>query len=190
MLREISRTDISLHFSGTNTVPLVFHSDERSTKAVIVFIFTASFVKVPLVRTTCGLALALLAVLLTGVVQWGKRMSPSVVSLTTLLRLMKSKPTTGPVIFFITTKCSAKVWSLKSNLNVVVASNFSNWPFATWVRGLAAPSYLKTLAGPYCLIFFNWFWAIALTQTLGSAKASIVEPLSISRGEIQRFFPF
>ena len=35
----------------------------------------------------------------------------------------------GPASFFITTKCSANVLSPVSDLNVVVANGFCNWPF-------------------------------------------------------------
>ena len=58
-------------------------------------------------------------------------MSPCIVSMTTLLRLMKCNPIVGPVRFFMTTKCSAKMRSPLSILSVAVAIGFSNWPFAT-----------------------------------------------------------
>ena len=55
-------------------------------------------------------------------------MRPCVVSMTTLLCLMKYNPLIRPVRFFITTKSSAKMWSPMSNLSVFVAIGFSNWP--------------------------------------------------------------
>ena len=59
-------------------------------------------------------------------------MSRCVVSMTTLLCLMKCNPIMSPVKFFITTKCYAKISSPLSNLSVAVAIGFSNWSFATW----------------------------------------------------------
>ena len=65
--------------------------------------------------------------------QVGKWMKPCVVSMTTLLSLIKWNSKMGHVRFFITTKCSAEVWCPISNSSVAIANGFSNWPFATWV---------------------------------------------------------
>ena len=51
-------------------------------------------------------------------------------SVATLICLMKCRRMIGQVIVFITAKCSAKVWSRKSNLSVAVANGFSNWTLA------------------------------------------------------------
>ena len=54
-------------------------------------------------------------------------------SMTTLLFLIKCNTFIGPVNFFITTKCSAKVLSPISIFSVAVDKVFSNWPLATWL---------------------------------------------------------
>ena len=114
-------------------------------------------------RTTWSLALISFDALLTCIVKLGKWMRSCVLSMTTLLCLMKCNPIMDPVNFLITMKCSAKVWSPLSNLSVTVAFGFSNWPFATWIWELGESSAAKTLAGACCLIMFSSFWAIALT---------------------------
>ena len=58
---------------------------------------------------------------------------PNVVSLTTLLCLMKCNSILGPVKFFFTMKCSATLLSPLSSLCVAVVNGLSNWPFVTWV---------------------------------------------------------
>ena len=101
---------ISVNFSNGVTVLVVFHSDGL-TEAAIVFVVIAVIVTVSPVRIDWGLALALLAALLTWMVKWGKWMRPCVVSMTTLLCLMMCKPIIGRDRFFNNTKCSAKVLS-------------------------------------------------------------------------------
>ena len=83
--------------------------------------------------TGCGLVVDSLEAVLTCIVKWGKCMRPCVVSMTTLLFLIKCNPIIGPVNFFNTTKCSAKKLSPISNYNVAVDIGFSNWPFATCI---------------------------------------------------------
>ena len=55
------------------------------------------------------------------------------VSMTTLLFLIKCNPKNGPPNFFITTKCSANILSPISNSGVAVAIGFSNWPLAACI---------------------------------------------------------
>ena len=144
---DIMRLAVSVNFSSGVTIPVVFHSDTWSTNAVIVFVVSCGFVLLSWMRTAWGLALVWLNALLTCSVKCGKWMKPCVVSMTTLLCLMKFNPTIGPVRFFITTKCSAKMWSPMSNLSVVVAVGYSNWPFAAWILKIAGSSLFRILDG-------------------------------------------
>ena len=105
------------------------------------------------------------------------------VSITTLLGLMKSNPTMGPLKFFITTKWSAKVLSPIENLSVTVDIGFSNWPFATCIRKLGGSSILRMLMGACCLILCNSVWVIALTWAPESTRKSIVKPFLKYRGK-------
>ena len=111
-----------------------------------------------------------------------KCMRPFVVSRTTLLFLIKCNPIFGPVTFFITTKCSAKVLSPVSNFSVAVDSRFSNWPLATCIWKLGGSSILRRLFVAFCVIVSKSFWAIALIKALESTKASTVRLFSKSRG--------
>ena len=99
----------------------------------------------------CG---CLTEAVLTCIVNWGKCMRPCVVSMATLLFLIKCNPIIGPVNFFITTKCSAKVLSPISNLSVAVANGFSiaNWPLATCIRKLGGSSILRIFFGAFVLM--------------------------------------
>ena len=130
---EISRLAVSVNFSNGVTVPVVFHFDGWSIKAVIVFVVVGGTVKASSVMTGCGLAVVLLEVVLTCIVEWGKCMSPCVVSMTILLFLINCNPIIGPVNFCITTKCSANESSPFSNLRVAVDNGLSNWPLATCI---------------------------------------------------------
>ena len=130
---EISRLAVSVIFSNGVTVPVVFHFDGWSMKAVIVFVVVGGMVRASSVMTGCGLVVVSLEVVLPCIVKWGKCMSPCVVSMTTLLFLVKNNPIIGPVNFFIMTKCSAKELSPISNFSGVVDNGFSNWPLATCI---------------------------------------------------------
>ena len=130
---KISRLAVSVNFSNGVTVPVVFHFDGWSMKAVIVFVVAGGMVRASSVMTGCGLVVVSLEVVLTCIDKWGKCMSPFVVSMTTLLFLIKCNPINGPVIFFLTTKCSANELSPMSNFSVAVANGFSNWPLATYI---------------------------------------------------------
>ena len=157
------RLSISVNFSTGVTVPVVFHSDKWSTNAVIVFVVICGIVMLSRTRTAWGLALVWLNALLNCIVKCRKWMRPCVVSMTTLLCLIKCNPKKSPVRFFITTKCSAKLWSPTSNLSVAVAIGFSNWPFATWIWKFGGSSIFRILDGACCFFLCNSFWAIALT---------------------------
>ena len=114
-------------------MPVVFHFDGWSVKSVIVFVVVGGMVRAWSVMTGCGLVVISLEAVLTCIVKWGKCMRPCVMSMTTLLFLIKCNPINYPVNFFITTKCSAKEVSQISNFNVAVDNGFSNWPLATCI---------------------------------------------------------
>ena len=75
----------------------------------------------------------------------------------------------GTIKFFVMTKFSSKLVSALSNLGVVVANAFSNWPFATCTKKFRGSSILKLLSETCCFI-----WVFPLTFALQSTKASIV----------------
>ena len=154
---ENSRPAVSVNFSNGVTVPVVFHSDGWSTKSVI-----DGIVRVSSVMTGWGFAFVSLETVLIWIVRWGKCMSTSVVSMTTLVLLMKCNSIIGPVNFFITRKCSTNILSPVSSLSVAVANGFSNWPFATFIWEMGGSSNLKILSGAFCFIVSKLFWAITL----------------------------
>ena len=133
-------------------------------------------------KSDWGLALVLQAAFLTCVVNWGKQMRPCIASTITLICLMNCEPMIGPVKFFFPTKCSANVSSSKSNLKVVVANNFSNWPIATCFLNLAGSSTLKILVGIRYLTLCNSICVSALAKAPGLTKASLVRLFLKSRG--------
>ena len=171
---EISRLAISVNFSSGVTVPVVLHFDGRSIKAAIVFVVVGGVVRASSVMTGCGLVVVSLEAVLTCIVKWGKCMRPCVVSVTTLLFLIKCNPIIGPVNFFITTKCSANELSPISTLRVTVDKGFYNWPLATCIWKLGGSSILKILLGAFCLVVSKSSWAIALTNAPKSTRASTV----------------
>ena len=188
---EISKIAVSVNFSNGVTVPVVFHFDGWSMKAVIIFIVVGGIVRASSVMTGCGLVVVSLEAVLTWIVKWGKCMSPCVVSMTTLLFLMKCNPNFGPVSFFITTKCSANELSPISYFRVAVDKGFSNWPLATCIWKLGGSSILRMLFGAFCFIVSKSSWEIALTNALESTRASTVRLFSKSRGTwIISCFPF
>ena len=126
--REINKLAVSVNFSNGVTVPVVFHFDGWSMKDVIVFVVFGGMVRASSVMTGCGFVVVSLEALLTCIVRCGKCKRPCVLSMTTLLLLIKCNPIIGPVNFFITTKCSAKVISQFSIFSVAVDNGFSNWP--------------------------------------------------------------
>ena len=154
-------------------------------KAVIVFVVVGGMVRASSVMTGCGLVVVSLEVVLTCIVEWGKWMRPCVVSMTTLLFLIKCYPIIGPVNFFFTTKCSAKALSPISNFSnfsVAVYVGFCNWPLATCIWKLGGSSILRRFFGAFCLIVSKSSWAIALTNAPESTRASTVRLFSKSRG--------
>ena len=139
---EISRLAVSVNFSNGVTVHVVFHFEGWSMKAVIAFVVVGGMVRASSVMTGCGLVVVSLETVLTCIVTWGKCKRPCVVSMTTLLFLIKCDPISGPVSFFITTKCSAEVLSPISNFSEAVYNGFSNWPLATCIWKLGGSQML------------------------------------------------
>ena len=109
------------------------------------------------VRTDwCFVAVPLEAVI-TCIVVCGKCMRPWLLSITTLLFIIKCNPIVEPIIFFIRTNCSANMIPALSILNVAVANTFSNWPFAWCVWKTRGSSILRRLFGVFCSIVSNSF---------------------------------
>ena len=160
---EISKIAVSVSFSNGITVLVVFHSDGCSTKAVIVFVVLGGIIRASAVIIGWGFVVVSLEAVLTCINKCGKCMRPSVVSMTTLLFLLKCKPIISPVSFFKTTKCSAKRLSPISNLSVAVANGFSTWPLATCIWKLGGSSILRILFGAFSLMVSQSFWTIELT---------------------------
>ena len=133
---EISRLAVSVNFSNGVTVPVVFHFDGWSMKAVIVLVVAGGMVRSSSKMIGCGLVVVSLEAALTCLVKWGKCMRPCVVSITTLLFLIKCNPIFGPVSFFITTKCSAK--------------ELYQFQILAWLL------IMVSLTGPWLLVFENW----------------------------------
>ena len=179
---EISKLAVSVNFSNSVTVPVLFHFDGWPTKVVINFVVVAGMVRASSVMTGCGFVVVSHEVVLTCIVKCWKCMVPCVVSVTTLLFLIKCHPIFGPINFFITTKSSAKVLPPVSNLIVAVAKSFSNWPLATFIWKMGGSSSLRILFGAFSFIVSTSFWAIALTNAPESTRASTVRLISISRG--------
>ena len=121
---EINRLAVSVSFSNGVTLPVMLHFDGWSMKAVIVFVVVGGMVRALSVMTSCSLVVFSLEAVLTCIVKWGKCISPCVVSMTTLLFLIKCNPNIGPVNFFITTKCSAEELSPFSNFSGAVDNCF------------------------------------------------------------------
>ena len=138
----------------------MFQFDGWSIKAVIVFVVVGGMVRVSSVMTGCGLVVVSLEVALTYIIKWGKCMSPCVVSMTTLLFLMKCNPIIGPVIFFITTKCSANELSPISNFSLAVDDGFSNWPLATCIWKLGGSSIWECFWGLSVWLFPSHPWQL------------------------------
>ena len=116
------------------------------------------------VMTGCGFVVVSLEAVSTCLVMCGKRMGPCVVSMTTLLVLIKCNPIIGPVNLLIATRCSAKVLSPFPKLSLVVANGFSNWPLVTCIWKLGGTSTLRILFGAFSFIVSKLFWVIALTN--------------------------
>ena len=130
---EISRLAVSVNFSNSVTVPVVFHSDGWQTEAVTVSVVLGGLIRASSVMTGWGFAVVSLEAVLTCIVKCGKCLRPCVVLMTTLFFLIKCNPIIGTVNSFMTTKYSASKLSPISNLFVAVADGFSTWPLATCV---------------------------------------------------------
>ena len=130
---EISKLAVSVNFSIGVTVPVVFHSDGGSTEAVIDSVILCGIVSELAVMTGWGFASVSLEADLTCILKCGKCMRPSVVSMTTLLFLIKCHTVVGPLNFFTTTNCLAITMSPIRILGVTVANGFSKWPFDTCI---------------------------------------------------------
>ena len=180
--REVSKLAVSVNFSNGVTVHVVFHFNGWSTKAVIVFVVVGGIVRASAVVTGWGFQVVSCEAVLNCIDKFGKCMRSCVVSMTTLLFLIKSNPNNHPVNFFITMKCSAKRLSPISNWSVAFATGFSNRPLATFIWKLGWSSIFKILFGNFSLIGYKSFWAIALTNAPESTRASTVRFFSKSRG--------
>ena len=130
---EISKLAVSVNFSNGVTVPVMFHFEGWTTKAVIVFVVVGGMARVSSVMTACGFVVVSLEAVLTCIVKCGRCKRPCVVSMTTLFFLIKNNPNIGPVSFIITTKCSVKVLSTFSIFSVAVDNGFSNCSLATCI---------------------------------------------------------
>ena len=69
---EISRLAASVNFSSRVTVPVVFHFDGWSIKAVIVFVVVGGIVRASSVMTGCGFVIFPLEAVLFCIVKCGK----------------------------------------------------------------------------------------------------------------------
>ena len=135
--KEKSKLAHSVNFSNGVTVTVVVHPNVRSTKAVN-FVVLDDYFRASSLMTGWCFAVASLEAVLTCIVMCGECMRPWLLSLTTLLLfLTKCNPINGLVIFFITKKYSAILFSPNSNVSVAVVNGFSNWPLATciWKAG-------------------------------------------------------
>ena len=119
---EISKLAVSVNFSNGVTVPVVFHFDGWSTKAVIVFVVVGGIVRASSVMTGCGFVVLSIQAVSTCIVKCVKCMRPCVVSMTTLFFLIKCNPIIAFVNLLKRMKWSAKILSPIPNLSVVVAN--------------------------------------------------------------------
>ena len=92
---EISRLAVCGNFSNGVTFPVVFHFDGWSMKAVTVFVVVGGIVRASSVMTGCDLVVVSLEAVLTCIVKSGNNMRPCVVSMITLLFLIKCNPIIG-----------------------------------------------------------------------------------------------
>ena len=73
---EISKLAVSVNLSNGVTVPVVFHFDGWSTKAVIVFVVVGGMAKASSLMIGCGFLVISLEAVLTCIVKCGKCMRP------------------------------------------------------------------------------------------------------------------
>ena len=129
---EISKLAVSINFSKSVTALLCSILTDGQRGLWLIF-FVGGIVRASSVIAGWGFVVVPLEAVSTCIIKCAKYMRPCVVSMTTLLFLMKCNPIIGPVIFFIKTNCSTNTLSPFSNLSVAVANRFSNWPLATCI---------------------------------------------------------
>ena len=116
--------------------------------------------------TVWGLSLVPLESLLTCIVGWKKWNRPCLVTMNTLLWLVKCTPRMIQVKIFFTIKCSAKMCSAISNLSKFLDNAFSYWPFATCLRKLGASTPRCGCSFIFCEpsttvgIFWRWWFDV------------------------------
>ena len=93
---EIGKLAVSVNFSNGVSVPVVFHFDGWSMKAVIVFVVVGGMVTASSVMTGCGFVVVLLDPVLTCIVKWGKCMRPCVVLFFDTVVPRKTQPNFWP----------------------------------------------------------------------------------------------
>ena len=93
---EISKLALSVNFSNGVIVPFVFHFDGWSTKIVIVFAVFGGMVRALSVMKCCCFVVVSLEAVLNCSVKCGNCMRRRVVSMTTLLLLIKCNPNNRP----------------------------------------------------------------------------------------------
>ena len=102
-------------------------------KGVSVFAVQGDIFRASSWMTDWGFAVCSPDAVLTCNVNFGKFVRPFVVSMTTLLFLIKCSSIMGPVSFLNATECSANILSPISIFSVAVANDFSSWPLATCI---------------------------------------------------------
>ena len=168
---ESSKLAVFVNFSDGVTVPVVLYFEGWSTKAVFAFVDISGIARASSGRTTWHFQ-PICELVLTCIFRCGKFMRPCVVSVTTLLILIKCKPMIGPVSLFFSTKCSTNVLSPVSILNVVVANRFSNWPFATCTWKSKGRRFWRCCSWPFVLLcpihfeYLHWSKLLILPRHL------------------------
>ena len=89
---KVSRLAVTVDFSNSVIVPVVFDSGGWSTKAVIVFVVFGGIVRASSLGTDWSLAVVSLEAVLPCIIKCGKWLRPWHVSMTTLLFLIKCNP--------------------------------------------------------------------------------------------------
>ena len=79
---EMGKLAVSVNFSNGVTVPVFYHSEGWSTKAVIVFVVLSCTFRVVSAMLDCGFQLILVAALLTCIAKYGNGMRPCLLSKT------------------------------------------------------------------------------------------------------------
>ena len=100
-------------------------------KAVIVFVVVGGMVRASSVMTGCGLVVVALEAVLTCIVKWGKCRRPCVVSMTTLLILIKCNPIIGLLVSSLRRNIQQKSYLQFQILAwlLIMVSLTGHWPF-------------------------------------------------------------